>query len=252
MKLNHDHHHPMNNLSRRKLLQLLLGSSIASRFLPFSAVAAEPSVAQQGLPSPGGGGPTGPFTLPPLPYPPNALEPYIDAETMTLHHDKHHAAYVNNLNKAIAPYPDLQKKSLEELLGNLDAVPAEIRTSVRNNAGGHANHSHLWKTLSNPCQKPEGKLAKEIDQSFGSYDKWKEEMTKCAMGIFGSGWAWFTRNKDGKLFIKPYPNQDSPLMESAVLIYGIDVWEHAYYLKHQNRRADYVKTCLEKIPAFSI
>ena len=145
----------------------------------------------------------------------------------------------------IAPYPDLQKKSLEELLSNLDAVPTEIRTTVRNNAGGHANHSHLWKTLSNPGKKPEGKLAKEIDDTFGNYEKWKEEMTKTAMGVFGSGWAWFARNKEGKLFIKAYPNQDSPLMESATLIYGIDVWEHAYYLKHQNRRADYVKTSLE-------
>ena len=146
-------------MKRRSFFQILLGSSIASRFLPFSIVAAEPSVAQQGLSTPP---PTGPFSLPPLPYAPNALEPYIDAETMTLHHDKHHAAYVNNLNKAIAPYPDLQKKSLEELLGNLDAVPAEIRTTVRNNAGGHSNHSILWKTLSNPGKKPEGKLAKEI------------------------------------------------------------------------------------------
>jgi Fe-Mn family superoxide dismutase len=164
---------------------------------------------------------------------------------MTLHHDKHHAAYVNNLNKAIAPYPDLQKKSLEELLGNLDAVPAEIRTTVRNNAGGHSNHSILWKTLSNPGKKPEGKLAKEIDIAFGSYEKWKEEMTKCAMGIFGSGWAWFGRAKDGKLFIEPFPNQDSPLMTGRTPIYGIDVWEHAYYLKHQNRRADYIKAFVE-------
>jgi len=229
-------------MKRRSFFQILLGSSIASRFLPSSVAAGEPSVAQQGLPRLSEGGP---FTLPPFPYAPNALEPYIDAETMTLHHDKHHAAYVNNLNKAIAPYPDLQKKSLEELLVNLDAVPTEIRTTVRNNAGGHANHSHLWKTLANPGKKPEGKLAKEVDQTFGSYDKWKEDMTKSAMGIFGSGWAWFARGKDGKLFIKPYPNQDSPLMEGATLIYGIDVWEHAYYLKHQNRRADYVKTCLE-------
>jgi Fe-Mn family superoxide dismutase len=229
-------------MKRRSFFQILLGSSIASRLLPSSVAAGEPTVAQQGLPRLSEGGP---FTLPPLPYAPTALEPYIDAETMTLHHDKHHAAYVNNLNKAIAPYPDLQKKSLEDLLSNLDAVPTEIRTTVRNNAGGHANHSHLWKTLSNPGKKPEGKLSKEMDETFGSYDKWKEEMTKCAMGIFGSGWAWFARGKDGKLFIKPYPNQDSPLMESASLIYGIDVWEHAYYLKHQNRRADYVKTCLE-------
>ncbi len=163
---------------------------------------------------------------------------------MTLHHDKHHATYVNNLNKAIAPYPELQKKSLEELLGNLDAVPAEIRTTVRNNAGGHSNHSILWKSLSNPGKKPEGKLAKEINNTFGSYEKWKEEMTKCAMGIFGSGWAWFGRGKDGKLFIEPFPNQDSPLMTGRPPIYGIDVWEHAYYLKHQNRRTDYVKACL--------
>ena len=237
----------MTNLSRRNLLKLLLGSTLTSRLLA-SISQAEPSKAQPGLPRLSEGGP---FTLPPLPYAPNALEPYIDAETMTLHHDKHHAAYVNNLNKALAPYPDLQKKSLEELLGNLDAVPAEIRTTVRNNAGGHANHSHLWKTLSNPGQKPVGKLAKEIDNTFGSYEKWKEEMTKCAMGIFGSGWAWFARNKDGKLFIKPYPNQDSPLIEGSSLLYGIDVWEHAYYLKHQNRRSDYVKTCLEVVRIFS-
>ena len=219
-------------MKRRSFFQLLLGASVASRFLS-SASSAETTPP-----------PTGPFTLPPLPYAPNALEPYIDAETMTLHHDKHHAAYVNNLNKAIAPYPDLQKKSLEELLGHLDAVPAEIRTTVRNNAGGHSNHSILWKTLSNPGKKPDGKLAKEIDDTFGSYEKWKGEMTKCAMGIFGSGWAWFGRDKDGKLFIEPFPNQDSPLMTGRTPIYGIDVWEHAYYLKHQNRRADYVKTCL--------
>ena len=220
-------------MKRRSFFQLLLGASVATRFLS-SASSAETTPP-----------PTGPFTLPPLPYAHNALEPYIDAETMTLHHDKHHAAYVNNLNKAIAPYPDLQKKSLEELLGNLDAVPAEIRITVRNNAGGHSNHSILWKTLSNPGKKPGGKLAKEIDDTFGSYEKWKEEMTKCAMGIFGSGWAWFGRGKDGKLFIESFPNQDSPLMTGRTPIYGIDVWEHAYYLKHQNRRADYVKTCLE-------
>jgi Fe-Mn family superoxide dismutase len=231
-------------MKRRSFFQLLLGASVGSPFLPSSAAAAEPSVAQQGLPRLSEGGP---FTLPPLPYAPNALEPYIDAETMTLHHDKHHAAYVNNLNKAIAPYPELQKKSLEELLGNLDAVPAEIRTTVRNNAGGHSNHSILWKTLSNPGKKPEGKLAKEIDDTFGSYEKWKEEMTKCAMGIFGSGWAWFGRSKDGKLFIESFPNQDSPLMTGRTPIYGIDVWEHAYYLKHQNRRGEYVKTCVESI-----
>ena len=220
-------------MNQRSFLKILLASGLGSQFLPSTSRA-------QSAPAP-----SGPFTLPPLPYAPTALEPYIDAETMTLHHGKHHAAYVNNLNKALAPYPDLQKKSLEELLQGLDSLPNEIRTTVRNNAGGHANHSHLWKTLANPGQKPSGKLAKEIDQTFGSYDKWKEEMTKTAMGIFGSGWAWFARGKDGKTFIKPYPNQDSPVMESATLIYGIDVWEHAYYLKYRNLRADYVKACLE-------
>ena len=145
----------------------------------------------------------------------------------------------------LTPHPDLQKKSAEEPLQGLDSLPADIRTTVRNNAGGHVNHSHLWKTLKNPGEKPSGKLAKEIDQTFGNYDKWKEEMTKTALGIFGSGWAWFARGKDGKLFIKPYPNQDSPVMEGATLIYGIDVWEHAYYLKYRNLRADYVKACLE-------
>ena len=225
-------------MKRRSFFQILIGSFLGSRLMPSASRA-------QAAPAP-----TGPFTLPPLPFAPNALEPYIDAETMTLHHDKHHAAYVNNLNKAIAPYPDLKKKPLEELLANLDAVPTEIRTTVRNNAGGHANHSHLWKTLSNPGKVPEGKLAKEIDETFGSYEKWKEEMTKCAMGIFGSGWAWFARGKEGKLFIKPYPNQDSPLMERATLIYGIDVWEHAYYLKYRNLRPAYLKACLE-ISAFA-
>jgi len=143
-------------MKRRTFFQILLGSSIASRFLPFFVVAAEPSVAQQGSSTPP---PTGPFSLPPLPYAPNALEPYIDAETMTLHHDKHHAAYVNNLNKAIAPYPDLQKKSLEELLGNLDAVPAAIRTTVRNNAGGHSNHSILWKMAGRAAKPSAGSAA---------------------------------------------------------------------------------------------
>ena len=146
--------------------------------------------------------------------------------------------------RQLPAHPDLQKKTAEELLQNLDSLPADIRTTVRNNAGGHVNHSHLWITLKNPGEKPSGKLAKEIDQTFGSYDKWKEEMTKTAMGVFGSGWAWFARGKDGKLFIKPYPNQDSPVMEGASLIYGIDVWEHAYYLKYRNLRADYVQACL--------
>ena len=226
-------------MNQRSFLALLFASGLASRLMPFTSRA-------QSAPAP-----SGPFTLPPLPYAPTALEPYIDAKTMTLHHGKHHAAYVNNLNKAVAPYPDLQKKSAEELLQNLDSLPAEIRTTVRNNAGGHVNHSHLWKTLKNPGEKPTDKLAREIDQTFGNYDKWKEEMTKTAMGIFGSGWAWFARGKDGKLFIKSYPNQDSPVMESAALIYGIDVWEHAYYLKYRNLRGDYVKACLE-VQRFSI
>ena len=187
------------------------------------------------------------YELPPLPYAPEALEPHIDATTMTIHHDKHHAAYVTNVNKAIAGKADLETKSVEALIANLDAVPADIRTVVRNNGGGHANHSMFWKLLAPKAGgAPSGKLADDIKATFGSFDAFKEKIEAAGIGRFGSGWAWLVVNQ-GKLEVCSTANQDSPLMGKAVAgcegvpILGVDVWEHAYYLKYQNRRADYLK-----------
>src|SRR5216110_2435743 len=187
------------------------------------------------------------YELPPLPYPKDALEPYFDAMTMEIHHDKHHGAYVTNVNKAIAGKPDLEKKSIEDLISNLDAVPTDIRNVVRNNGGGHANHSMFWKTLGPKAGgNPSGKLAEDINATFGSFDAFKEKLEAAGVGRFGSGWAWLIVNK-GKLEIASTANQDSPLMGKAVAgcegkpILGVDVWEHAYYLKYQNRRPDYLK-----------
>ncbi|RYD36543.1 MAG: superoxide dismutase [Verrucomicrobiaceae bacterium] len=180
------------------------------------------------------------FTLPALPYAPNALEPHIDAKTMEIHHGKHHQAYITNLNNAIAGKADLEAKSIDELIGNLDAVPEDIRTAVRNNGGGHANHSLFW-TIIGPGKggKPTGKLAEAIDAAFGSFDAFKEAFGKAATTRFGSGWAWLSV-KDGKLAISSTANQDSPVMEGAKPLLGLDVWEHAYYLNYQNRRPDYI------------
>ena len=187
------------------------------------------------------------YELPPLPYPKNALEPHIDAQTMEIHHDKHHAAYVTNVNKAIAGKADLESKSVEQLIGNLDAVPADIRGAVRNNGGGHANHSFFWKLLGPKAGgAPSGKLADEIKAAFGGFDAFKEKFEAAAVSRFGSGWAWLVVNH-GKLEIVSTANQDNPLMGKAVSgaegapILGVDVWEHAYYLKYQNRRAEYLK-----------
>jgi Fe-Mn family superoxide dismutase len=187
------------------------------------------------------------YELPPLPYPKEALEPHIDAQTMEIHHDKHHGAYVTNVNKAIAGKPDLEKKTVEQLISNLDAVPAEIRGAVRNNGGGHANHSMFWKLLApRSGGAPSGKLADAIKSAFGSFETFKEKIEAAGMGRFGSGWAWLVVHQ-GKLEIVSTANQDSPLMGKAISgvegkpIFGIDVWEHAYYLKYQNRRADYLK-----------
>jgi superoxide dismutase, Fe-Mn family len=183
-----------------------------------------------------------PFTLPPLPFPSDALEPNIDKQTMEIHHDKHHATYVNNLNKALEQAPQLANKSLEELLtNNLAAVPEAIKTPVRNNAGGHHNHTLFWEIL-NPegkSAKPVGKLADAITSTFGGFDGFKEKFTAAATGRFGSGWAWLIK-KAGKIEILSTANQDSPIMEGAYPILGLDVWEHAYYLKYQNRRPDYI------------
>ena len=180
--------------------------------------------------------------LPPLPYAPDALEPIIDAQTMTLHHDKHHRAYVDNLNKALAAYPQLTSISVEQLMMQLDTVPDPVRTAVRNQGGGHANHSLWWPTLKkNNGGAPSGELSKAIDTRFTSFSSFQDQLTKSAIGIFGSGWAWLLLTKDGTLSIETTPNQDSPLAAGKSPVFGIDVWEHAYYLKYQNRRPEYVK-----------
>jgi Fe-Mn family superoxide dismutase len=188
------------------------------------------------------------YELPPLPYPKDALEPNIDAQTMEIHHDKHHGAYVTNVNKAIAGKPDLEKKSVEELISNLDAVPADVRGAVRNNGGGHANHSMFWKLLGPKAGgAPSGKLADDIKATFGSFETFKEKFEAAGIGRFGSGWAWLVVNH-GKLEIVSTANQDNPIMGKTVSgaegtpVLGCDVWEHAYYLKYQNRRADYLKS----------
>ena len=182
-----------------------------------------------------------PFTLPPLPYPTNALEPHIDAQTMEIHHDKHHGAYVNNLNAALEKAPELQGKSLDDLLKNLNAVPESIRTAVRNNGGGHWNHSMFWKLMGPGAGgAPTGDAANGINAAFGSFDKFKEQFNAAGGARFGSGWAWLI-NDAGKLSIISTPNQDNPIMDGKPApILGLDVWEHAYYLKYQNRRPDYL------------
>ena len=181
------------------------------------------------------------FELPPLPYAANSLEPHIDAQTMEIHHDKHHAAYVNNLNKALEGQPDLASKSIVELLQSLDSVPENIRTAVRNNGGGHANHTLFWTLLSgNGGGQPTAEVASAIDSAFGSFDQFKTQFAAAGVGRFGSGWAWLVAAPDGSLTITSTPNQDTPVMEGKTPILGLDVWEHAYYLKYQNRRPDYI------------
>jgi len=178
--------------------------------------------------------------VPALPYAFDALEPHIDARTMEIHHDKHHAAYVNNLNKALESHADLQQKPVEELLRGISSVPESIRTAVRNNGGGHANHSLFWQIMGpNAGGQPGGDLASAIDRDLGGFTALKEKLTAAAVGQFGSGWSWLVLS-DGKLEVFGRPNQDSPLMEGKHPVLGVDVWEHAYYLKYQNRRPDYL------------
>jgi Fe-Mn family superoxide dismutase len=181
-------------------------------------------------------------TLPPLPYPTNALEPHIDAQTMEIHHGKHHNAYVTNLNAALEKAPGLADKPIEALLRDLHAVPEAVRTAVRNNGGGHWNHSQFWKWMApNAGGAPTGKLADAITSAFGDFEKFKEQFSAAGAGRFGSGWVWLN-NEGGKLSISSSPNQDNPLMDGKPApILGLDVWEHAYYLKYQNRRPDYMK-----------
>jgi Fe-Mn family superoxide dismutase len=179
-------------------------------------------------------------TLPALPYPTDALEPQIDKMTMEIHHGKHHNAYVTNLNAALDKHPELHAKSVEDLLKSINTVPEDIRTAVRNNGGGHANHSMFWQVMGpNAGGAPSGAIADAITGSFGGFDKFKEELKKAGVGRFGSGWAWVI-DQGGKLAIESTANQDSPLMEGKKVVFGVDVWEHAYYLKYQNRRPDYL------------
>lgn len=179
--------------------------------------------------------------LPALPYAKEALEPHIDALTMEIHHGRHHNTYVTNLNKALESAPELASKSVEDLIADLNAVPENIRTAVRNNGGGHANHSLFWTTISpNGGGAPTGALAQAIDSELGGFEKFKESFTAAATTRFGSGWAWLAVGKDGKLKVYSLPNQDSPIMEGDKPLLGLDVWEHAYYLKYQNKRPDYI------------
>jgi Fe-Mn family superoxide dismutase len=181
------------------------------------------------------------YQVPPLPYAFDALEPYIDAKTMEIHHDKHHGAYVTNLNKALEAQPDLAALPVEQLIAQLDKVPENIRTAVRNNGGGHANHSLFWKIMKKGGGgDPKGDIATAIKGAFGSFADFKTKFNQAATTRFGSGWAWLM-NKDGKLVIESMPNQDNPLMSGAKPIMGLDVWEHAYYLKYQNRRPEYIE-----------
>jgi Fe-Mn family superoxide dismutase len=215
-------------LSRRHFL-VLLGASAGALSLDTQAYAQSTTT-------------TGTIQLPPLPYAYDALEPHIDARTMQFHHDKHHAAYVNNLNKALDKFPELKSKSVEQLLQNLEQVPAHIRTTVRNNGGGHVNHSMFWQIMKpNGGGEPTGKIAALINQNFGSFAAFKQKFNEAGTGRFGSGWVWLVRDKNGKLEITTTANQDSPLMEGKYPILGNDVWEHAYYLKYQNRRPEYLE-----------
>ena len=181
-----------------------------------------------------------PYELPPLPYAHNALEPFIDEQTMQIHHGKHHQAYVNNLNAALEKYPEHQGKPIEQLIADLNAIPEDIRTAVRNNGGGHANHTFFWTIMApNAGGAPTGRIAEAIGAKFGSFDGFKEAFAKAATTRFGSGWAWLIKSGNG-VDVTSTANQDSPLMEGAFPVIGLDVWEHAYYLKYQNRRPDYI------------
>jgi len=182
-----------------------------------------------------------PYELPPLTYPYDALEPYIDKMTMEIHHTKHHQGYVNNLNSALEKYPEFHNLELEEILKNLNLLPEEIRTSVRNNGGGHANHTLFWEIMKPGGSQPQGEILKAINEVFGSFENFKNLFSETALKHFGSGWAWLVLTPDKKLKVYSLPNQDNPLMNGDLPIMGLDVWEHAYYLKYQNRRNEYIQ-----------
>jgi len=213
---------PKITLRRREMLVLSSAAAVASMLTTTGTANAQEA------------------SLPPLPYPFDALEPSIDAQTMEIHHDKHHKGYVDKLNAALQGHPDLQAKSVTKLVADLDKVPESIRTAVRNNGGGHLNHTLFWQMMSPGGGKQnKGEVGKAIDSTFGSFDKFKEAFAAAAGGQFGSGWAWLVFD-DGKLSIMGTPNQDNPITMGKVPLLGVDVWEHAYYLKYQNKRPDYV------------
>ena len=227
-------------MDRRHALKTL-AFGVTALSLPSRAalLAAEtPAVAKPAAVAPE---PPGPFTLPPLGYAVDALEPFLDAQTMTIHHDKHHASYVTNLNKAVAGRKEVAGQTLEQMLSNLRKVPDDIRTAVRNHGGGHANHSLLWTSLGKDGGKaPTGELAKAIDDTFGSFSGFHDKFNAAAMSVFGSGWAWLSVDAGGRVRVETTPNQDTPITAWRTPLLGIDVWEHAYYLKFQNRRVEYV------------
>lgn len=196
---------------------------------------------QNNAPGTAAGAAATPFTLPPLPFAYDALEPHITAQVLQFHHDKHHATYVANLNAAVAAHPDLQTKPVEELIAKPDALPEAVRTAIRNNGGGHANHAFYWNCLAKAAgQMPKGELAKAIEKRFESFDKFKDQMSKASVGVFGSGWGWLCLDEKKQLIIEGTGNQETPLARGHLPLLTIDVWEHAYYLQYQNRRADYV------------
>ena len=242
-------------MNRRSLLKsagaltaTLATGSLTDALAAQTSAPASPPDLQAHVPAPTPPAPTGPFTLPPLPYAYDALEPYIDAETMHLHHDKHHAAYVNNLNAAVAGHPDLASQTPTQLVSHLSSLPETVRTAVRNQGGGDVNHTFWWPTLSKSGgTAPKAELAKDIDAKFGSLSAFQTAFAKAGAGVFGSGWAWLTRDSSGALLLETTANQDSPLSLGHTPILGIDVWEHAYYLKYQNRRPEYITAFMKVI-----
>ena len=227
----------MTGMNRREAVGTLAFAAVGAALVPRAAEGSE------ALPAQATQAPVAAkFELPPLPYPYEALEPHLDAETMKLHHGKHHATYVAKLNEAVALAPALAGKSVEALVADLGSVPEAVRSAVRNHGGGHLNHTLFWSSMKpNGGGKPGGALAGAIATAFGSHESFVEQMTKAATGVFGSGWAWLVAGDGGKLAIETSANQDSPLSNGRKPLLGVDVWEHAYYLKYQNRRADYVQ-----------
>ena len=224
-------------ITRRTLLSSVGGAALASVVAPRLAAAGQ---AQTSPAAPAQTPPAGPYTLPALPYPVAALEPHIDAQTMTIHHDRHHQTYVTSLNAALAKEPSVASRPLEDLLKNLASVPEAIRTAVQNHGGGHFNHMQFWTLMAPKAGgEPTGDIAAAIAANFGTFDALKQQFAQAASSRFGSGWAWLSEDK-GKLIIHSTANQDTPLAEGRKPIFGLDVWEHAYYLKYQNRRADYI------------